>query len=493
MKRLIFFICLVLSIAGYAQEKRLALVIGNSDYEFGGSLKNPVNDANLMATTLEELGFDVIKKTNVNKQVLESSILDFWRKQADYNISLFYYAGHGVQVDGVNYILPVDIKLEDQLALRIEAIDMGEVVSQFERFPNNINLVILDACRDDPFRSWVRGNSAGFAAMPAPSGTLIAFATSPGATASDGQGANGLFTEHLTRQMKIPQRIEDVFINTRVAVRQVSGGKQNPQEWSQLVGQFMFAQPEIITVKKPEIGDVEAAIAYGTIELTTEISGQLYLDGELLSNVNANTKIPINSVSSGLHTLAIMGDENWAERITIYPNQISRINAKKNQPNAVAAIEKPRTQDDPKEADTSRVDKDTEQIEKGPDVENQKTKSGTLFGIYLGIGLNANPKFKGSGGADFLTPISDRYAIGAFASFQTMKSVSFGVNMLIGDYHNKRAFFYGAGMNLASSRFFVLNRLGLRSSQKRFYWFVELGFGNGGGGFIGSANFGISL
>ena len=110
MKRRIFYICLVLSIAGYAQEKRLALVIGNSDYELGGSLKNPVNDANIMATTLEELGFDVIKKTNVDKQALESSILDFWRKQADYNISLFYYAGHGVQVEGVNYLLPVDVK-----------------------------------------------------------------------------------------------------------------------------------------------------------------------------------------------------------------------------------------------------------------------------------------------------------------------------------------------------------------------------------------------
>jgi len=164
MKRIILFLGLFLTITVQAQDKRLALVIGNSDYVNGGSLRNPVNDANLMAVTLEELGFDVIKKNNITKQEFDLAILDFWRKQADYNISLFYYAGHGVQVDGVNYILPVDVTLEDQLALRVEAVNVGEIISQFERFPNNINLVILDACRDDPFRQWVRGESSGFAA-----------------------------------------------------------------------------------------------------------------------------------------------------------------------------------------------------------------------------------------------------------------------------------------------------------------------------------------
>ena len=285
MKKLLVFFCIGISLPGFSQEKRLALVIGNSAYEHGGVLKNPVNDAELMAKTLEELDFDVIKKLNATKNELDDAILDFWRKQADYSVSLFYYAGHGVQVDGINYLLPIDAELEDELALRIEAIDVNEVVSQFGRFPNNINIVILDACRDDPFRTWVRSGSAGFAAMPAPSGTLIAFATAPGATASDGRDGNGLYTLHLTQQLIIPQRIEDVFINTRVKVRYASGGKQNPQEWSQLTGRFSFVID--LTVAEPdqsqeiEVQDEEPG--YIIPESKVESSGITYEKGFLSS------------------------------------------------------------------------------------------------------------------------------------------------------------------------------------------------------------------
>lgn len=231
MKRLItlfYFVLLSASVA--AQEKRLALVIGNSAYEHGGVLKNAENDANLMASTLSDLGFDVIKRTNAPKQVMESAILEFWRQLASYDVNLFYYAGHGIQVDGVNFLLPVDAKAEDELALTIEGVNVGEVVGQLERFPGNVNIVVLDACRDNPFRSWIRSGSGGFAPMSAPSGTIIAFATSPGATASDGVGQNGLYTEILAQEMKTGQRIEDVFINTRNRVREASSGRQNPQE-----------------------------------------------------------------------------------------------------------------------------------------------------------------------------------------------------------------------------------------------------------------------
>jgi hypothetical protein len=245
MKKTLFFICLVFSVGVFSQEKRLALVIGNSAYEYGGELKNPVNDAYLMSSALQLLGFDVFLKTDATKIETDRAILDFWRKLDEYDVALLYYAGHGIQVNGVNYILPIDAQLEDELSLQIEAIDIGRVVSQFERFPNNTNIVILDACRDNPFRSWMRSSSYGFSAMRAPSGTLIAYATSEGATASDGTGRNGLYTENLTRQMLIPQRIEDVFINTRNQVSRASNGKQNPQEWSQLTGSFYFTNSQL--------------------------------------------------------------------------------------------------------------------------------------------------------------------------------------------------------------------------------------------------------
>jgi hypothetical protein len=240
------FALLVLTSSSFGQtkERRLALVIGNADYQHSGKLKNTVNDANLMARTLDELGFDVIKKTNATKSEMEQTILDFSRELGKYNVALFFYAGHGIQLDGTNYLIPVDARLDDKLAASFEAVDVGKLVSQFERHPNNVNIVILDACRNNPFKSWSRGGENGFKAIPAPSGTIIAFATGEGATASDGASENGLYTSHLVKQMKIPQRIEDVFIQTRVDVRTNSKNQQSPQEWSQLTGKFFFSSPE---------------------------------------------------------------------------------------------------------------------------------------------------------------------------------------------------------------------------------------------------------
>jgi len=335
MERLItFFTFLFFSLQLFTQtsERRLALVIGNAAYQYSGILLNPVNDANLIATILQDLGFTVIKRTNATKEQMDIAILNFWRKLGNCDVALFYYAGHGVQVNGINYLIPVDAKLYDRFAVEIEAVDVSKVVSKFEYYPENVNIVILDACRDNPFRSWVRGGMRGFTAIPAPSGTIIAFATSAGATASDGTGANGLYTEKLVQQMKINQRVEDVFINTRVAVQQASGGRQSPQEWSKLTGKFYFTQLETEDADKPIIGAVEKVTTYGNIELTTEISGELYLDGKRLANISSNTKVPINKVTTGSHRLKIVGNENWAENLTVNKDQITQITARSSKP-----------------------------------------------------------------------------------------------------------------------------------------------------------------
>jgi hypothetical protein len=221
-------------------ERRLALVIGNSNYGGGQTLKNPANDATLMATTLQGLGFEVIKRIDANKQSMEQAIRDFSKKLPNCNVALFYYAGHGVQVDGQNYLVPTDAKLNDKSDCKFEAISVNYVVEEFERYPDNVNIVILDACRNNPFRSWARGGERGFKAIPPTSGTIIAFATSEGSTASDGTGNNGLFTEQLVKQMFIKQPIESVFKKTRVEVENKSNGAQSPQEWSKLKGDFYF-------------------------------------------------------------------------------------------------------------------------------------------------------------------------------------------------------------------------------------------------------------
>ena len=169
-----------------------------------------------------------------------AAIREFNEKLPDYNIALFYYAGHGNQVDGKNYLIPTDALLEKPGDCKFEAIAVDFVVEEFERYPDNTNIVILDACRNNPYASWARGGEAGFKAMSFSSGTIIAFATSEGATAADGKGANGLFTEELVKQMVVPQALESVFKKTRVEVRKVSNGQQVPQEWSKLNGEFYF-------------------------------------------------------------------------------------------------------------------------------------------------------------------------------------------------------------------------------------------------------------
>ncbi|MGC1390748.1 MAG: caspase family protein [Bacteroidales bacterium] len=222
------------------KEKRLALVIGNSNYGAGLTLKNSANDANLMSATLQNLGFEVIKRIDANKQSMEQAVRDFSKQLPDCNVALFYYAGHGLQVDGINYLIPTDAKLKDKSDCKFEAIQVNYVVEEFEKYPNNVNIVILDACRSNPFRSWTRGGEGGFKAINPTSGTIISFATSEGSTASDGSGKNGLFTEELVKQMTIPQPIESVFKKTRVQVQKRSNGAQSPQEWSQLTGDFYF-------------------------------------------------------------------------------------------------------------------------------------------------------------------------------------------------------------------------------------------------------------
>jgi hypothetical protein len=221
-------------------EKRLALVFGNSQYRNNSTLKNPVNDANLMEGTLKELGFEVIKRLNAGKSEMEAAIREFTEKLPDYNVALFYYAGHGIQVDGKNYLIPTDALLEKPIDCKFEAVAVNFVVDEFERYPDNTNIVILDACRNNPYASWARGGEAGFKAMNFTSGTIIAFATSEGATAADGKGDNGLFTEELVKQMVVPQSVYSVFMKTRVQVKKLSNNQQVPTEWNKLDGDFFF-------------------------------------------------------------------------------------------------------------------------------------------------------------------------------------------------------------------------------------------------------------
>jgi hypothetical protein len=221
-------------------EKRIALVIGNSNYGTKTPLKNPIPDANLMEATLKNLGFTVLKYIDLDFSNMKAAIRDFSQKMKENNVALFYYAGHGVQVEGQNFLIPVDAKLATKDDCKWEAFAVNDIMEEFEKNPKNINIAILDACRNNPFQSWSRGTEAAFTPLTNTSGTFVSFATAPGSTAADGTTGNGLFTEELVKQMNIPQPISSVFLNTRVNVWSRSKQTQRPQEWNDLNGEFYF-------------------------------------------------------------------------------------------------------------------------------------------------------------------------------------------------------------------------------------------------------------
>ena len=220
---------------------RLALVIGNGNYPVG-PLANPGNDARAMARSLEAKGFDVTLIADGSLRAMEEAVRDFGRALRRGETGLFYYAGHGLQVQGENYLVPVDAEIEKEEDVRYEAMSVGRVLAEMDAAQNPLNLVILDACRNNPFaRSW-RSGTRGLAQVNAPTGTLIAYATAPGSVASDGPGQNGLYTEQLLRYMQVPGlSVEEMFKQVRIAVMDATDGQQTPWESSSLVGEFAFA------------------------------------------------------------------------------------------------------------------------------------------------------------------------------------------------------------------------------------------------------------
>jgi len=225
--------------------KRTALVIGNGRYAKVSPLDNPVNDATDMAAVLSGLGFEVIKGTDTNLVQMRRLIREFGEKlEQQKGVGLFYYAGHGVEVRGKNFLVPVDADIAREVETEDYAIDLNSLMRQMDAANNGFNVVILDACRNNPFsRGWNRsGDSGGLANISAPTGTFIAFAAAPGSTASDGKGTrNGVFTGSLVKQLKRPNlKLEEVFKATREEVMSVTGNKQVPWDSSSVKGDFYF-------------------------------------------------------------------------------------------------------------------------------------------------------------------------------------------------------------------------------------------------------------
>lgn len=229
-------------------EPRVALIVGNGAYGSVAALDNPVNDARLMADTLAAKGFTVTLLTDADQVTLNRAIAQFGhdlRTSGSDATGLFYYAGHGVQSFGNNYLLPVDAHLTDAADVGLVAVQAETVLRQMFSARNKTNIVILDACRNNPFEDIPDMDDNGLAEMKAPTGTFLAYSTAPGAVALDGTDRNSPFTQALVQQIAVPgQPIEQVFKATRVAVLQATGNAQTPWDTSSLTNEFYFVPPD---------------------------------------------------------------------------------------------------------------------------------------------------------------------------------------------------------------------------------------------------------
>lgn len=252
---LIFFLFIFtfLFISQAQAERRTALVIGNSNYETS-PLKNPANDASDMALTLRKAGFTVILKKNADLQAMEESMEEFGNLLKLGGVGLFYYAGHGLQINGVNYLIPVGARINKETDVKYKALDVGRLLDEMSNANNGLNVIILDACRDNPFARSFRSAGRGLAIITAaPSGTFISYSTGPGQVAQDGVGRNSPFTAALLETIKIPSLpVEQVFKRVRQKLDAVSGGRQVPWELSSIKGDFYFYPGEKPTLSKTE-------------------------------------------------------------------------------------------------------------------------------------------------------------------------------------------------------------------------------------------------
>ena len=278
-----------------AAEKRVTLVIGNSNYAQVPALPNPVNDANDIASALKRAGFEVILGIDVDKRAFDTKVRNFADLLEGADAAIFFYAGHGLQVSGRNHLLPVDARVQSERDLDFDAVNLDFVLKQMELGrADKTNIVFLDACRDNPFagnlaRSMGTRSASigkGLAQVDTGVGTFISYSTQPGNVALDGTGRNSPFTAALAKHVVEPDRnLTSVMIEVRKDVLAATGGKQVPWDHSALTGEFYFQKSAAASVRSAT-GDKDAdALQQRMRSLEDEVSKKS--DAEQTSNIVA--------------------------------------------------------------------------------------------------------------------------------------------------------------------------------------------------------------
>jgi chemotaxis protein histidine kinase CheA len=289
---------------------RVALVIGNAAYKNIPALANATNDAKSMSSVLRKLGFNVIEVVDGDKAQMVKAIAQMQTLlQGKQAVGMLYYAGHGLQLDWRNYMVPVDAKLSQASDIATQTVDIENVIDTMKRSATRMNIIVLDACRDNPFSGKASGK--GLAQLDAPPGTYLAFATSPGNVAEDGDesASNGLFTHYLLKELQRPARIEDLFKRVRLQVRQKSQGRQIPWDSSSLEDDFAFNDgvkhtfnPEDLIKEAQLAKEAQAQFqraAHAAAEREKQIAQQIALEQQQLAEAqkiqNQNARLQAES------------------------------------------------------------------------------------------------------------------------------------------------------------------------------------------------------
>jgi len=314
-------ILVLLPVVLFAQQnttpQKFALVIGNGNYQGLARLANPANDAADVGTALTLLGFTVDTVLNANLEQMESAVERLKNRLSVSSgaYGFFFYAGHGVQSNGENYLIPVDADIPSETYLRNRTVSVQNVLDELNDSGNSLNVVILDACRDSPF-GWSRGGSRGLLAITnQPADSIIVYATSAGQRASDGTGRNGLFTSQLLKNLAIPGlEVKDMLNRTGADVSQASGKAQIPAIYNQFFGTaYLGTRPAVFETGAENI-------ATGSLEISTIAAGTVQITGADLTrtvDIPAYGSLPIEKINSGTYQIVIRYEDGKTETKTV--------------------------------------------------------------------------------------------------------------------------------------------------------------------------------
>jgi len=329
----------------FADGKKVALVIGNSSYQHVSPLGNPKNDASDMASALQRIGFTILVRQDCDRKTMRIAIDEFNKQIKGSGIAFFYYAGHGLQFSGENYLVPIDAEVEVAGDVPDECVPLSRIIGRMDEAGAGTNVVILDACRDNPFASVSRGIDRGLVVVARkPPESIIVYAAAENEKADDGTDRNGPFTAALLANMEKPLSFTDVLYSVKDAVRKATGNRQQPAVYDNLTHPIYLAGNSASN-KSQDNSTLTLVPPYGMIKIIAADGGALYLDGVSKGVLPAGYEGNLDNVAVGSRSLELHYPDGSSESKSVYVQKGQSVNvafsqrlASASNPNSVEKV-----------------------------------------------------------------------------------------------------------------------------------------------------------